>query len=131
MERDRAKNREAGRRAFGQALDDALSDARLTKSELARRYADAFGGEVTPSKVSDWTRGESLPANGDPEAIFLVERLIGAPRGSLARHLGFVPVDTKGCTVEVAVEEDPLLDESGRTALLGAYRNLVQLRRPR
>ena len=117
------------RRAFGRALEEAIGDARITQTELARRYAEAVGGKVTPSKVSDWTRGESLPEDGDPEAIFLVERLVGAPTGSLARHLGFLPIDTTGCTVEVAVARDPHLDEADRVGLLGQYRALVAFRR--
>lgn len=126
---ERARKRAAARRAFGRALDDLLALKRVSQSELARRYAEAAGGKITPSKVSDWIRGESLPEDGDPEAIFLVERLLGAPRGSLARHLGFLPVDTEGCTVEVAVELDPHLDEADRVGLLGQYRALVAFRR--
>lgn len=125
----RIEKRAKERRAFGRALEDALADARMSQTELARRYAEAVGGSVTPSKVSDWIHGESLPEEGDPEAVFLVERLVGAPRGSLARHLGFLPIDTAGCTVEVAVELDPHLDEGDRIGLLGQYRALVAFRR--
>lgn len=113
------------RQAFGRALEHALADARMTQSELARRYAEATGSKVTPSKVSDWTKGESLPENGDPDAIFLVEKLLGVAPGSLTRHLGYVPVATQGCTVEVAIDSDPLLGEWARDNLHMQYRALL------
>lgn len=123
-----AKKRQAARRAFGRALDDLLATNRMSQTELARRYAEAAGGRVTPSKVSDWIRGESLPEDGDPEAIFLVERLLGAARGSLARHLGYVPVDSEGCTVEVAIDSDPLLGAKERFLMHAQYRALLDSR---
>lgn len=119
--------REQRRRAFGVALIDALAQGQLSRSEFARRYAEATGSKVTPSKVSEWCDGQVLPENGDPEAVYLIERLVGVAPGSLSRHLGFLPLVSAGCTVETAVERDPLLDEGGRVGLLGSYRALVTL----
>lgn len=126
--REWSKKRETARSAFGRALDELLATKRVSQTELARRYAEAAGGKITPSKVSDWIRGESLPEDGDAEAVFLVERLLGAPRGSLARHLGYVPLDTQGCTVEVAIDSDPLLGDRERFLMHAQYKALLASR---
>ena len=105
------------RRAFGEALIDARLARRLTQGELVARL-----GGGTSSKVSEWEHGISEPR---PHTVFAIEKALEVYPGSLARHLGYVPLEGAGCTLDAIVSADATLPESYRKALVTMYRAVV------
>lgn len=110
-------------RAFGAALAEALATRGCTQRELGH----ALGG-ITQSAISAWRSGLAEPGT---ETVFAIERTLGLPGGHLSRHLGYVPpasAEAAAGTV-AAVENDPLLTDDERRALLAVYLELVRGRR--
>jgi transcriptional regulator with XRE-family HTH domain len=106
-------------RPFGQALADALTARGWTQRELA----EALG--ITQSAISAWKYGHAEPA---PLTVFRIERALGVAPGSLSMNLGFLPLDSAalGHSFELAVANDPRLDERGRRVLRATYRELLR-----
>jgi transcriptional regulator with XRE-family HTH domain len=73
---------------------------------------------VAQSTISRWVRGVSSPSI---EQVAALERAAGRPPGFVYREAGLVVE----WSVVDAINADPLLDEAGRAALLGAYRGLT------
>ena len=108
-----------GRTRFGQALGAALRSRDMTQKDLA----DALGG-MAQSAISNWVAGEAVPGH---DVVFRAERVLQLPPGYLSRHLGYVPAEHAAppSSVEDAVDEDPLLGEVQRQALLALYREFT------
>ncbi len=109
-------------RPFGQALADALEARGWTQRELA----DALG--ITQSAISAWKYGNAEPA---PLTVFRIERALGVKPGSLSMNLGFVPVESctdgvDGASFDVAIANDPRLDDRARRVLRATYQELVR-----
>jgi transcriptional regulator with XRE-family HTH domain len=110
--------------AFGRALGDAMQQADVSATEVARVAG------VTPDAVRKWTNGRSDP---DPLTVFAIEHRLGVEPGGLSHHLGYGPIPPAP-TVERAVREDDGLDTDQRRGILSqyrAYRDLNQLREGR
>lgn len=107
------------RKAFGDALADALNMRRMTQLEVGRLV-----GGITQSAVSAWRSGDTQP---DPHTVFELERILSLPAGYLSKHLGYVPVAslTVTSTVQDVITADPLLDEIGKRTVLAVYRELT------
>jgi transcriptional regulator with XRE-family HTH domain len=108
---------EERRRAFGEALIEARLARRLTQGELVARL-----GGGTSSKVSEWEHGISEPR---PHTVFAIEKALEVYPGSLARHLGYVPLEGAGCTLDAIVSADSTLPDAYRKALVAMYRSVV------
>lgn len=111
------------RRAFGNALADAMSVRDLTQSGLGK----LIGGVSQPS-ISAWLSGESKP---EADVVFEIERVLELPPGHLSRHLGYLPIEAvkaPPATFEAVVMSDPLLDDPAKRGLLAMYRELTSRR---
>jgi transcriptional regulator with XRE-family HTH domain len=108
------------RKAFGEALRQALNDARVSGRQLARDL------ELAPASVSKWLRGKTTPA---PETVARAERSLGVSPGTLSRPLGYLLLDELSdhstSSVAEAVNSDGNLGPRERAVLLAVYRELV------
>lgn len=107
------------RRAFGEALGEAMQMRSMTQLELGQTLG------ITQSAVSAWKAGQAAP---EPDVVFAVEQSLTMPAGWLSRHLGFVPADFRKqppVSVPDAALVDPLLDEPGKRAVIAVYRELT------
>lgn len=108
---------------FSEKLTATLAHRGLSQSQVA----DAMN--LTRASVSDWCRGQAVPA---PETVFALEVVLGVPPGELSRELGYLPiiptaeapVTTLGC-----IARDPLLDDTDREILTLVYEKLAGARR--
>jgi transcriptional regulator with XRE-family HTH domain len=109
------------RRAFAQALQKALDDARVSGRALARELG------ISQASVAQWLRGETAPR---PARAAEVERLLKQDPGSLTKLLGFVTVDDthdgRRVSVADAVEAEPRLGPREKALLLVVYRELLK-----
>ncbi len=109
------------RKAFGEALRQALEDARMSGRTLARELG------LAPASVSKWLRGKTTPP---PETVAQAERCLSVGPGTLSRPLGYVVVDElsdhRASTVAEAVNSDPNLGPEERAFLLTVYHELVR-----
>lgn len=103
------------RRAFGGALQKALTVKRMTQVDLA----EALG--VKQPTVSGWLNAIAAPDS--PSLVFDIERALDLTPGSLSKHLGFLPIDAvrSVATVRSAIMDDAALSADEKTMLLGAY----------
>lgn len=110
--------KEGRHKAFGSALAEAMEMRRITQLELGEKLG------LTQSAVSSWRVADAVP---DTEVVFAVERALKLPPGHLSRHLGYYPpaAVNKGATVEEAVLNDTVLDESGKRAVIAVWRELT------
>jgi transcriptional regulator with XRE-family HTH domain len=111
------------RRRFGQALQRAREECRLSQ----RGLADALG--VSQASVSQWLLGQTAPR---PERVAALERVLRMEPDSLAQLLGQVPYDDRAAPSSVSVtdaaEADPRLGTRERRILAAVYRELVHQR---
>ncbi len=109
------------RKAFGEALRQALDDARVSGRQLARDL------ELAPASVSKWLRGKTTPP---PETVARVERSLSVSPGTLSRPLGYLLVDElsdhRSSSVAEAVNSDHNLGPRERAVLLAVYHELIQ-----
>jgi len=110
------------RKAFGEALRQALDDARMSGRSLASEL------KLAPASVSKWLRGKTTPP---PETVARAERCLSVSPGTLSRPLGYVLVeeglgDHSPSSVAEAVNSDQSLGPRERAVLLALYRELVQ-----
>lgn len=113
------------RRAFGGALQKALTVKRMTQVDLA----EALG--VKQPTVSGWLNAIAVPES--PAIVFEVERALDLTPGSLSRHLGFLPIEAvrSVATVRAAIMDDAALSAEEKAMLLGAYEAAAKSRRRR
>ena len=111
------------RRRFGQALQRAREECRLSQ----RGLADALG--VSQASVSQWLLGQTAPR---PERVAALERVLRMEPDSLAQLLGQVSYDDRAAPSSVSVtdaaEADPRLGTRERRILAAVYRELVHQR---
>lgn len=107
---------EERRRAFGQALRDAVNRSPMNREELGARIGSA------PNTISDWMTGKKEPK---PATVFLVERALGLAPGQLSLHLGYLPPEAAESSLEAAIRATPGLDESQRRAVLAFLREII------
>jgi transcriptional regulator with XRE-family HTH domain len=109
------------RKAFGEALRQALDDARMSGRTLAREL------NLAPASVSKWLRGKTTPP---PETVAQVEGCLRLSPGTLSRPLGYVLVnelsDHGPSSVAEAVNSDQNLGPQERAVLLAVYRELIR-----
>jgi transcriptional regulator with XRE-family HTH domain len=109
------------RKAFSEALRQALDDARMSGRSLAREL------KLAPASVSKWLRGKTTPP---PETVARAERCLRVSPGTLSRPLGYVLVnelsDHGSSSVTEAVNSDQDLGPRERAVLLAVYRELVR-----
>jgi len=109
------------RKAFGEALRQALDDARMSGRQLARDL------ELAPASVSKWLRGKTTPP---PETVARVERSLNVTTGTLSRPLGYLLIDElsdhSSSNVAEAINSDQNLGPRERAVLLTVYRELIQ-----
>lgn len=108
---------------LGDAIAEVLTQADLSKSELARRLR-VRGFKVDPSIVGKWTRGQKVP----PEPLNVIpaiEEEAGVRRGTIFELAGYVS-DGRGLTVEEAIARDPNLTPDNRAFVLRVYRFATQ-----
>lgn len=109
------------RKAFGEALRQALDSARMSGRGLAREMG------LAPASVSKWLRGKTTPP---PETVARAERCLSVSPGTLSRLLGYVLVnelsDHSPSSVAEAANSDQSLGPRERAVLLAVYRELVQ-----
>ena len=111
------------REAFRQALHHARQDRGWSQRRLAQ------GVGVSHSAISSWERGASLP---EPANVVDLERALALESGTLARLLGYMPLETmrrEMAGVLDAIMADPDLGQRERDLLLAMYRELVRQRR--
>jgi transcriptional regulator with XRE-family HTH domain len=113
------------RRAFGQALRDAIAIRKMTQDEVS----SAIG--ITQSAISAWVNGKSAP--GDIDTVYQVEQLLELPTGHLARLLGYLPEGevAPAADFEAVVMGDPLLSDEQKRGFLAMYREFTAARRRR
>ena len=110
-----------------EAFRQALIHARRGHGWSQRRLAEKLG--VSHSTVAFWEQGKSLPT---PVNVVDLERVLELESGTLARLLGYMPLDTmqrEMRTVLEAIMADPELGQRERDLLLAMYRELVRQRR--
>jgi transcriptional regulator with XRE-family HTH domain len=109
------------RKAFGEALQQALDDAHMSGRGLARSLG------LSPTAVSKWLRGRTTPA---PETVARAESLLRVSPGVLSSPLGYVTLEASAgrqpSSVAEAVKADPRLGPREQAVLLTVYRELVQ-----
>jgi transcriptional regulator with XRE-family HTH domain len=110
-----------------EAFKQAVIHARRGHGWSQRKLAEKLG--VSHSTVAFWEQGKSLPT---PVNVVDLERALELAPGTLARLLGYMPLDTmqrEMRTVLDAIMADPELGQRERDLLLAMYRELVQQRR--
>jgi len=109
------------RKAFGEALQQALDDAGMS----GRGLAGALG--LSPTAVSKWLRGRTTPS---PEMVARAEGVLDTSPGALSGALGYLILDASADrrvpSVAEAVKADPRLGTKERAVLLTVYRELVR-----
>jgi transcriptional regulator with XRE-family HTH domain len=109
------------RQMFARALQRARKECGLSQ----RALATAVG--VSQAAVSQWLLGQASPK---PDRVAALESVLRLESHSLARLLGYLPVDEQGSrapmTVVEAAEADPRLGEREQRILAAVYRELVQ-----
>lgn len=110
-----------GQAAAGAAIRAALADSDRSQSWLGAEVA-AREGRVDPysqSNVFEWLAGtQPIP----PTRMFLIEKILGKPRGSISRLVGYIPADLRPQpTVVAALEADQGITDDQRAMLLAAY----------
>jgi transcriptional regulator with XRE-family HTH domain len=111
------------RDAFRQALRHAREEHGWSQRQLAQQVG------VSHSAISSWERGSSLP---EPTNVVDLEGALSLESGTLARLLGYMPLETmrrEFRTVLDAIMADPDLGQRERDLLLAMYRELVRQRR--
>lgn len=103
-----------------------LADINQTQSWLGNEVAVREGRSdpYSQAAVSQWLKDvPQLP----PSRIFYIEDALDLPTGTLSRPLGYLPAHAVAPTDIVSViEADPLLDTSGRRAMIGLYRAITE-----
>ncbi len=110
-----------------EAFKQAVVHARRSHGWSQRQLAERLG--VSHSTVAFWEQGKSLP---NPVNVVDLERALTLRAGTLARLLGYMPLETmrrEMRTVLDAIMADPELGERERDLLLTMYRELVRQRR--
>ena len=105
---------------LGDAVRARLNDLGQTQTWLGERMGELHGRRpYGQSTVGTWmARTEPTP-----ELVFDLERALDLPPGHLSKLLGYVPVSVVAvaCSVPVAIEADPMLDERGRRSRWRAW----------
>jgi transcriptional regulator with XRE-family HTH domain len=106
---------EERRRAFGDALREAMSVQKMRQDDLASILG------VRQPTVSGWINAISPPDSS--EIVFAIEKALKLRPGALSRHLGFLPVEAvkTSTSVRAAVMDDPALSADEKSMLLAAY----------
>lgn len=103
-----------------------LADINQTQSWLGHEVAVREGRSdpFSQAAVSQWLKTvDQLP----PSRIFYIEDALDLPTGTLSRSLGYLPAHIVAPTdMASVIEADPLLDTSGRRAMLGLYRAITE-----
>jgi transcriptional regulator with XRE-family HTH domain len=110
-----------------EAFKQAMIHARRGLGWSQRKLAEKLG--VSHSTVAFWEQGKFLP---NPSNVIPLERALELEPGTLARLLGYMPLDTMRGelrTVLDAIMADPNLGQRERDLLLAMYRELVRQRR--
>jgi transcriptional regulator with XRE-family HTH domain len=110
-----------------EAFKQAIAHARRGHGWSQRKLAEKLG--VSHSTVAFWEQGKTLPT---PVNVVDLERVLELEPGTLARLLGYMPLDTmqrEMRTVLDAIMADPDLGQRERDLLLAMYRELVRQRR--
>jgi hypothetical protein len=113
------------RKAFGVALEAAMTAADIRSAADLHRRGILAGMEKTQSSFAHWLRGQSEPSR--PEVLTL-EEICEVEPGYLSRHLGWIPVAADPeTTVEQLILADPDLTDASRTILLALLEKLRRL----
>lgn len=107
-----------GKVLFGAALAEAMSSVGMRQADLAERFG------TSQSTVSAWMHGKKTR----PVVVFAIEDILGLDPGTLSRHLGYLPVVTKGATpatFDDCVEGDRLLSASQKSVVKQMYEEFV------
>src|SRR6266540_5827550 len=110
-----------------EAFKQAVIHARRGHGWSQRKLAELLG--VSHSTVAFWEQGKSLPT---PTNVVDLERALELEAGTLARLLGYMPLETmrrEMTNVLDAIMADPELGQRERELLLAMYRELVRQRR--
>jgi transcriptional regulator with XRE-family HTH domain len=110
-----------------EAFKQAIAHARRGHGWSQRKLAEKLG--VSHSTVAFWEQGKTLPT---PVNVVDLERILELEPGTLARLLGYMPLDTmqrEMRTVLDAIMADPDLGQRERDLLLAMYRELIRQRR--
>lgn len=101
-----------------QLLADAMHDAGISQSELARR----IGRKA--AQVNQWLNAGDRYAPPEPDVVFAIEDVLGCP-DRLSSALGYVRPGSVS-DVERAIRVDPRLSKAERQTLLDLWRVLVE-----
>jgi len=108
-----------------QEFSVALKRAREESGMSLRELAEAV--EASHTVVAQWERAEHAPR---PPRVRMLEHSLRLRPGTLARHLGYWPIDNGDATEPVSVLEaaqaDPRLSDRDRRVLRAVYRELVR-----
>lgn len=105
-------------RAIGQAIDDRRTALSMSQRELGEAVAHLEGASPYPqSTVSGWISGDTSIR---PARLFLIEKALGVPAGSISHLGGFVPVGAPS-TVQAALDADELITEDQAEMIQAAY----------
>jgi transcriptional regulator with XRE-family HTH domain len=110
-----------------EAFKQAVIHTREGHGWSQRKLAELLG--VAHSTVAFWEQGKSLP---NPANVVDLERALKLEAGTLARLLGYMPMETmrrEMASVLDAIMADPELGQRERDLLLAMYRELVRQRR--
>src|SRR6266540_6904951 len=110
-----------------EAFRQALRHTREERGWSQRRLAQEVG--VSHSAIASWERGSNLPESAN---VVDLERALALEAGTLARLLGYMPLETmrrEMTNVLDAIMADPELGQRERELLLTMYRELVRQRR--
>lgn len=104
---------------FAAALREHMAVLNMTGAELARRTGRS------PSAITNYTIGRDTPP---PDVVFAIEAALRLAAGTLARHLGFGPIDPAGQPpgVAEAVLADRFLTPQDKTLLIALYESLTR-----
>lgn len=114
---------EERRRAFGEAVRQALRVKQMTQEELAAAL------NKTQPMISAWIQGKRAPES--PELAFEVERAIGVDPGTLSVHLGFIPPEAARtvASFESVVLADTGLSDDEKELMMAMYKAATSKRR--
>jgi len=99
-------------------LNEALDDAAVSQSELARRI------DRTSTQVNQWLTDGNRYAPPEPDVVFAIENALDCP-DRLSSALGYVRPGSVP-DVERAIRTDPNLSKAQRATLLDLWRLLVE-----
>lgn len=108
---------------IGRAIAGVRTQAKFTQTHLAERLR-SIGWPIDQSRLSKWERGVEAPAELDIYPA--IERMCGAPLGTIFRQAGYVAENSDGADLKATIMADSALNETAKLFLVDFYESALR-----